>query len=141
MNHVQEEISGVIEGEGMVLDAPEDQLYAALRLMVLRLTGGRLEFIAAGNLTAGDPLLVQDTFGVVEASVLATFPAAILLRGVYPLPKVAAQAWTAGQALYWNGAALTTTAAGNRRVGVAATDELAAATTGDALLSGPPNLV
>ena len=100
-----------------------------------------LAFTSGGALTAGDPLLIVDTFGVVEESVGPASPARLILRGTFPLPKAAGLAWTKGQALYWNGAALTPTAAGNREAGVAAADALAGATSGSALLKGPPNLV
>lgn len=141
-NNVQEEIVGVILAEGITLDGLNfAQLQAALLSLVYRLTGGRLSFTAPGNLTAGDPLLVVDTFGVVEATVLAAAPAKLILRGTFTLPKATGQTWTPGQVLYWNGTALTTTAAANRKAGVAAASAISGATTGSATLSGPPNLV
>ena len=141
-NDVQEEIAAVIEGEGIALaTGVRDQLVTAIRSMLYRLTSARLAFTAGANLTAGDPLLLVDTFGVVEASVLTGQPAAILRRGTYSLPKTTGEAWAIGQALYWNAGTskLTTTAAGNRAVASAAAAVLAAGTSGAAQL-GNPNL-
>lgn len=141
LNNVQEELAGFIEQEGFTLDGLDfTQLAAALQALVLRLSGGVLAFTAGANLTAGDPLLVVDSFGVVESTVTTGNPARLLLRGTYALPKAAGQTWTPGQALYWNGTALTTTAALNRSAGVAAAAAIAGAVTGSAMLSGPPNL-
>lgn len=144
LNNLQEEVALFLEGEGLTLDQTGltlTQLTQAILLAIYRRTGGRLAFTAAGNLTAGDPLLLVDTFGVVESTVTTGNPAAIILRGTFTLPKAAGTAWSIGQALYWNGTALTTVSSGNRKVGVAAAAALSAATSGSALLGGPPNLV
>lgn len=59
-------------------------------------------------------------------------------KGVFELPKTAAEAWTQGQPLYWNAGtkAFTTTAGSNQRRGVAFAAADAADTTGDVLLDG-----
>lgn len=140
-NDVQEELCSVIEGEGLTLtEGDRDQLYEAIILAIDRKTGGVLDFTAGGSLTAGDPHLEGDTFGVVVATVTLGNPAQLRLRGTYTLPKAAGTAWAPGDALYWNGSALTTVSSGNRLAGIAAAAALSAATTGDATLTGPPNL-
>lgn len=142
LNNVQEELATFVEAMGLTLDPLDfSQLRQAVRLFVLMLTGGALDFTAPADLVAGDFLLVQDTLGVVQDSVLTGQPARILLRGTYPnAPKVGGQVWTAGKALYWTGTAFSTTAGGNKLAGIAAADALLADTTGTVTLSGPPTL-
>jgi len=143
LNAVQEDLCLLIEEEGIVLDKLDDeQLTEAVHKAIRRLAGGRLAFTAGANLTAGDGLLVEDAFGVVEETVLSGNPAAILVLGTYTLPKVAADSWGPGKRLYWDAGAskLTTTSAGNRTAGVAAATAAVASTTASVTLSGPPNL-
>lgn len=142
-NSVQEELAGLVEAMGLTLD-PQDrsQVLQAIVLLVARDTGGRLAFTAPSDLTAGDPLLVEDTFGVVLEDVATGNSGLLVLRGTFTLPKDTGSAWAAGERLYWDDGAgeVTTTAGGNRSIGVAAADALLAAATGSVLLSGPPNV-
>jgi predicted RecA/RadA family phage recombinase len=142
-NAVMDELAGFIESEGLVLSKLDSaQLAQAVALAVRRLTGGVLDFTAPANLTAGDGLLVGDTFGVVVATVLIAQPAQLYTLGRFTLPKEAADSFTPGPRLYWNAgtAKLTTTAAGNRTVGVSAVTAAPGTTSAAVILSGPPNL-
>jgi predicted RecA/RadA family phage recombinase len=64
---------------------------------------------------AGTMLLVPITDGAI-GDVIACHRV-----GMHELPKVSAQAWTIGQALYWNAAGpnVTSTASTNQRIGTA----------------------
>lgn len=141
LNAVQEELAGFVESEGLALSKLNSaQLAAAIALAVRRLAGGTLSFTAAANLNAGDGLLVQDSFGVVVATVTTGQPAQLYLLGTYVLPKVSADSWSPGQKLYWSSslAKLTTTSSGNRVAGVAAAAAIVSSTTASVTLSGAP---
>lgn len=142
LNALQEEVAGAIEAEGITLDADDNgQLYAAIVLAVLRLTGSFLDFTAAADLVAGDLVVVEDALGVVQADVLTGNPGRIRLRGTFTgVPKVAGQVWSAGERLYWTGSAFSTTAGGNKLAAIAAADALLADTVGNVTLLGPPTV-
>lgn len=87
-------------------------------------------FIQSGNVvtltapyavSSGDGLLVGSIFGVATAGADNGASVEAALTGVYELPKTAAQAWTQGARIYWDGTAkeCTTTATGNTLIGVA----------------------
>lgn len=84
--------------------------------------GDTLGFTApAGGVVSGNGVLVGDMFGVaaVSAAVGETFQ--LKTTGVFDLPKTSAQAWSEGQKLYWSSAnsEVSTTATGNKLIGVA----------------------
>lgn len=141
-NAAQEEICGLIEAEGLVLvKGTNTQLRAAIAALVNRLTGVEVSFVSAGTITAGQGLLLGDTFGVVKTSAVATQTSALLLGGARSLAK-AVGAIAQFARVYWDDTAklVTTVAGGNRSIGVAAVAALSAAPTVTVLLSGPPNV-
>lgn len=143
MNAVQEELCGLVEGEGFSLSKVDaTQVRTAILALVARLAGVELVFTAGANLTAGQGLLSGDVFGVVKVSVLSGQQATLLVRGAFTLPKTAADTFALHQRVYWdNGTAkLTTTAGGNRSVGVATAAAGAGTTSAALMLQGPPNL-
>lgn len=79
-----------------------------------------------GGAVSGSPVLVGNIFGIANYTAAAGDPVEIETEGVWELAKVSAQAWAAGQAIYWDAgqALVTTTAAGNTLIGAAT--ELAA---------------
>lgn len=143
LNSLQEEAAFLVESEGLTLD-PLDrtQVYQALELLIRRLTGSALAFTAGADLTAGDPLLLEDAFGVVQADVRTGNAGILLLRGTFVLPKATGATWSRGEVLFWDDGAgeITTVAGGNVSAGIAASDELSGATSGSVLLSGPPSV-
>lgn len=100
--------------------------------------GEHITLPAAAAVTSGTPVLVGALFGVAENSAAVGAPLTIARRGVFRLNKTAAQAWTAGQRVYWDAtnSLVTTTASGNTLIGVAAEAALAAATVAPVLLDG-----
>ena len=87
-------------------------------------------FVAVGNiltlpapaaLTSGQGALIGSIFGVAQKDASIGEDVAILVKGVFELPKAASQAWTVGARVYWDNAArvTTTTATGNTLIGVA----------------------
>lgn len=77
----------------------------------------------AGGIASGEGLKVGVLFGVASGAAAEGESVELALRGVYTLPKVSAQAWTIGAALYWDPAAkkaTTAPTAGNLLIGVAA---------------------
>ena len=106
-------------------------------------------FVAVGNiltlpapaaLTSGQGALIGSIFGVAQKDASNGEDVAILVTGVFELPKAASQAWTVGAKVYWDNAAknTTTTVAGNTLIGVAVAPVggTAAATIGQVRLNG-----
>lgn len=143
MNAYQEEIAAVIEGEGITLSKlATNQLRAAILLLVARLTGTELPFLAPSALTAGQGFLSGDVFGVVQSTVAIAQSAILVVRGTFSLPKVTADTFTLHQRVFWdNGLGkLTTTASGNRSAGIVTAAAGPGTTVASLLLQGPPNL-
>lgn len=75
----------------------------------------------AGGVTSGVPVIIGDLFVIPATSAPAGSQFAGKTDGVYELPKVSAQAWGEGAALYYNPATgLFSTGGPGRLVGVAA---------------------
>lgn len=144
LNAVQEELAGFIEGESLTLDkADNTQLIEALEAFVDRLIGREFAFTATEDLTALEPFLVRDVFGVAKEAVLNTNPGVLLTRGKFSaLPKDSADNITAGDRVYWNhtNREITTDGTGAVSVGYADEDAAPATTTINVVLTGPPNL-
>ena len=83
--------------------------------------GDTLVITAAAALKSGDGVLVGAAFGVATGDIALGTTGVIALSGVFDLPKIASQAWTVGQKVYWDGAAsrCTGTASGNKLIGFA----------------------
>lgn len=83
--------------------------------------GENLTIPAPADTKGGDGVLFGAIFGVAQGDTKANDPLVLVRRGVFTLPKTAAQAWTAGAKVYWNDTdkVVTTTATGNTLVGAA----------------------
>lgn len=100
--------------------------------------GENLAIVAAAALTAGQALLIDALFGVVQETVAIGETVTLVRRGVFTLPKLAAQAWAVGQKVYWDDAnsRCTTVASGNVLVGVAVQAAANPSDDGAVLLDG-----
>lgn len=101
--------------------------------------GGTLDFTApAGGVTAGVPLLIGAVLVVPAFSAVEGATFAATLTGVFTLPKATGAAWTEGSILYWDDAAkkVTTTSAGNTKIGLVAKAAASADTVGNVRLNG-----
>lgn len=100
--------------------------------------GDVMEITAPAALASGAGVLVGATFGVAAGDIANGARGNINLNGVYALPKVSAQAWTAGAAIYWEAAEnrCTTTATGNTKIGVAYAAAANPSPTGQVRLNG-----
>ncbi|MFP7572421.1 DUF2190 family protein [Marivita sp. S2033] len=83
--------------------------------------GGTITLTAPYAVTSGDGVLVGSIFGVAarDAANAETVEAALV--GIFNLKKVASQAWSAGDKVYWdnNNKEVTKTATANTLIGVA----------------------
>lgn len=96
-----------------------------------------LEITIGAAVVSGAPVLYGTKLGVpLRSETDLTQKVAHKFAGVFLFDKTTAEAWTVGQALYWNDTTkkLTTTAGANVLVAWAADVALAAATTGPAKL-------
>ena len=106
-------------------------------------------FVAVGNiltlpapaaLTSGQGALIGSIFGVAQKDASNGEDVAILVTGVFELPKAASQAWAVGAKVYWDNTAkvCTTTVGTNTLIGVAvkAVGGTAGETIGQARLNG-----
>jgi predicted RecA/RadA family phage recombinase len=98
--------------------------------------GDTIVITAGANLASGAGVQVGRIFGVAGADIANGQDGPINLTGVYDLPKTTAQAWTAGQLIYWTGTLTTNVAATNILIGIATRAQLAADTVGRVRLNG-----
>jgi predicted RecA/RadA family phage recombinase len=84
-------------------------------------SGRTLTLLAAAAVQSGEAVLVGKIFGVAVANVGAGATGEFTTEGVFELPALGTDVAAQGAILYWDAAnkRLTTTAAGNTRVGVA----------------------
>lgn len=83
--------------------------------------GNTLTLLLAAGAVAGQAVLVGKIFGVAVADVAAGDAGEVVTEGVFELPALGTDVAAQGAILYWDAgnSRLTTTAAGNTRVGVA----------------------
>lgn len=98
--------------------------------------GNRIAVTAPAAVLSGAGVLVGSLFGIAAGDAASGAEVVINTSGVYDMAKTAAQAWTAGQLIYWSGTAATNVVSTNKLIGVAVRAELAAATVGRVRLNG-----
>lgn len=94
---------------------------------------------APANLVSGQFVVIGTMFGFAGANALSGARFALWTEGTYRVDKAAGVAWTEGQAIYWDAAALnfaTTSTSGHVKVGVAINAALSADVLGDIRLNG-----
>jgi len=91
-----------------------------------------------GGVTAGTPVLIGGLLVVPQNTAAQGAEFEGMAVGVHELPKVSAQAWTQGAAVYWDNTAknVTTTATSNTLIGVAAAEAANPSATGRVRLDG-----
>lgn len=91
--------------------------------------GDSLDLTApAGGLASGQGHLFGDLFAVAFTDIAAGEKGSCAVTGVFDLPKATGEALAEGTAAYWDGTAVTGTAAGNTLIGHV-TEAAASATT------------
>lgn len=92
--------------------------------------GDTLTIPAPAAVLSGAPVIVGDIVGIAQGNAASGAPVDVAMRGVWELPKVAANSFALGARVYWNAGngLATSTASGNTLLGVAV--EAAAADTG-----------
>ena len=101
--------------------------------------GNIVTLTAPRALASGDGALVGALFGVAQTDAEDGATVALVLTGVMTLTKVTSQSWTAGTTkVYWDDAnhLCTSTASGNKLIGVAVSGAASGTTTGDVRLNG-----
>lgn len=101
--------------------------------------GDAVTVAAPAAVTSGDGVKVGMLFGVAQTDADSGADVAIVTRGVFTLPKTSAQAWSVGDAIYWNntsGVCTTAATAGNIFIGVAAAAAANPSATGVVRLNG-----
>lgn len=100
--------------------------------------GETITQIAPAAVSSGDGVLVGTIFGVAQYSAASGAEVELARRGVFDLPKKAAEAITAGAKVYWNNTnkEITTTASGAILVGAAVLAAGASDATARVLLDG-----
>ncbi len=83
--------------------------------------GVSLTLAAPYSLTSGQGALVGSIFGVANGAAASGAEVVLTLAGVFDLPKVSTDVLTVGATVYWDDSPgiVTTTAAGNIKIGVA----------------------
>lgn len=100
--------------------------------------GANLTVALAAAAVSGDGVLIGTIFGVAQGDGAIGDDIVIVRAGVFDLPKLEAQAWTAGAKVYWdNGnSQCTTVASGNTLIGAAVIAAANPSTEGRVLLDG-----
>lgn len=126
LNDVQEEIVGIILAAGSPLQkGNQSQLFGAITVLIPAVTdpryGRNIPFTAPQAFSAGDPWLLGDSFVVVQNSPSLGQTATGALQGSFDLAKKSADVFAEGDKVYWDNGneEVTTTAGGNRLIGVA----------------------
>jgi len=85
-------------------------------------SGDVLTIPAPATVASGDVVIAGALVGIAAHDAASGDEVTIKLGGVYELPKVAAEAWTLGAAIYWDATAkkCTTTSTDNTLIGKAA---------------------
>jgi predicted RecA/RadA family phage recombinase len=101
-------------------------------------TGDVISLTAPAAVGAGEGVLVGTIFGVAVNGAASGAPVETRVTGVFELPKVSAQAWTEGAAIYWITAdgVCTTSASGNTLIGKATAAAANPSTIGLVRLNG-----
>ncbi|MFN3076654.1 MAG: DUF2190 family protein [Alphaproteobacteria bacterium] len=106
--------------------------------------GERLTVAAPSALTSGQPFMVGSTlFGVASGAAAQGDDVVMMTEGVFDLPKVSAQAWSAGDRVYWDAGAskLTNVNAGDPLAGIAVAAAANPSATGRVLLGDAVHIV
>lgn len=100
--------------------------------------GNVLSLVAPYAVVSGAPFKAASLVAVAVTTVAAGVAVEGMMRGVFQLPKVAAQAWVVGDKIYWDDTAklMTTTASGNTLVGAATLAAANPSNTGTVYLDG-----
>lgn len=104
-------------------------------------SGDVITVAAPADVSSGECVKVGKLFGVAVTDALSGANVEICTTGVYDLAKVSAQAWTVGQAIYWDDSAgncTTTTTSPNVWIGVATEAADNPSSTGRVRLNGFP---
>lgn len=149
LNAIQRELVKVVEDEGLALDKNDDtQLATALSLLWLRRldaeVGRTLAFTTAPYTgSAGDGVLIGDTFGIAESNFTVGNPVTLVFWAKSAaLPKDVPLTITQGDALFWDDGPreVTKTAGGNHHIGLAAQGAGSIITQVQVLLHSPGRL-
>lgn len=101
-------------------------------------TGENITITAAAAGTSGSGLLLGKLFGVLMSDVEPAEEVELKLVGAFELPKIEAQAWAVGAAIYWDDTEMkcTTTVGSNVKIGHAIEVAVNPSTSGVVRLSG-----
>lgn len=99
--------------------------------------GAVISVTAVAAVASGGGVLIGSLFGFATNAAAIGEPVEIAVTGVYDADKIAAQAWAQGVRVYWDAAEgkVTSTAGGNKLIGVSIEAAVNPSTTGRILLS------
>ncbi|GGL52151.1 DUF2190 family protein [Wenxinia marina] len=85
--------------------------------------GESITVTAAAAAASGDGVKLGQLFGIASGDAAIGEPLVLTTRGVFDMPKVSTDAFAVGDAVYWrtSDGAVTATASGNTKIGVAVT--------------------
>lgn len=81
--------------------------------------GDTLTIPAPAAVASGGVVIAGNIVGIAQGDPAQGTPVDVTTSGVWELPKVAANAFALGVAVYWNGELATSIASGNTKLGVA----------------------
>jgi predicted RecA/RadA family phage recombinase len=81
--------------------------------------GQIIQYLAGADIAAGEPVVIGNRVGIAIAAIANGDSGSVEMEGCYSVNKVSAQAWAAGDEIFWDSSAelFTTVAASNTFAG------------------------
>lgn len=71
-----------------------------------------IQYLAGSNITSGSPVVIGNRVGIAVADIASGSSGAVEMEGCYSVTKVSAQAWTAGDEIFYDASASKFTTVG-----------------------------
>jgi predicted RecA/RadA family phage recombinase len=100
--------------------------------------GDSLSLTAPYDVASGGGMMVGSLFAIAKAGALSGSTVVVMTEGVFDITKATGAAWTQGAKVYWDNTAknVTTTAASNTLIGVAAQAQASGDAIGRVFVTG-----
>jgi len=99
--------------------------------------GNSIDYTPTSDVQPGDVIVQGSLVGIATRAIPANTTAGLAIRGVFRITKLSTDNVTAGEVLYWDdfNKQVTTTATGNKRIGLAVAASPSGQATADVLIN------
>ena len=74
--------------------------------------GQIIQYLAGSDIVSGQPVVIGNRIGIAQADIASGDSGAVKMEGCYQVTKVSAQAWAAGDEIFWDASASKFTTVG-----------------------------